>query len=226
MIPRLIPRIRRAVRCSGLSLALSSALCAAVAAGTPAALAQTSAAVVPAAAAAAAAAPGLSAADEALLAPLAARKVSGHFTETRTVTGFPKPLVTTGRFALEGDRLVWEALEPFPSVMTITPEGVFIEAAGDTQALTAAEIPAVGRACALLTGVMGGRFAALADLFDLRVKGGAGRIAIAAEPRSPELRAVMTRIDATATDRLERLVMTGAAGDVTAVDFTDVRVER
>lgn len=222
MIPRLIPRIRRTALRSGLS----AALCAALAAGAPAALAQTPAEGVPAAAAAAAAAPGLSAADEALLAPLAARKVSGRFTETRTVTGFPKPLVTTGRFALEGDRLVWEALEPFPSVMTITPEGVFIEAAGDTQALTAAEIPAVGRACALLTGVMGGRFAALADLFDLRVKGEAGRIAIAAEPRSPELRAVMTKIEASATDRLERLVMTGAAGDVTAVDFTDVRVER
>lgn len=107
----------------------------------------------------------LSADVRALLAPLAAKRVEGTFEERRSVPGFPKPMLSRGHFTLEGESLVWQTQTPFASLMKVTPEGVFLEAAGEKQALTAAEIPAVGRICTLLTSVMGGRFDALSDLF-------------------------------------------------------------
>ena len=93
----------------------------------------------------------LSADVRALLAPLAAKRVEGAFEERRSVPGFPKPMLSRGHFTLEGESLVWQTQTPFASLMKVTPEGVFLEAAGEKQALTAAEIPAVGRICTLLT---------------------------------------------------------------------------
>ena len=206
---------------------VASAACTAVlAAGlfslsAPAAAAQASAPT-----AAAAPSTGLSAKAQALLAPLAAKRVEGKFEESRTVPGFPKPMVTQGVFTLEGERLVWEAQKPFPSLMTVNPEGVFIEAAGEKQALTAAEIPAVGRICTLLTSVMGGRFDALAELFDVKVTPEAGKVFIQAQPKSPELAQAMKLIEAEAGAHLEKLVMTGPQGDIATIRFTEVKVER
>ena len=82
---------------------------------------------------------GLSADVRALLAPLAAKRVEGTFEERRSVPGFPKPMLSRGHFTLEGESLVWQTQTPFASLMKVTPEGVFLEAAGEKQALTAAQ---------------------------------------------------------------------------------------
>ena len=83
--------------------------------------------------------------DEALLKPLAAKSLKGRFEERRTLPGFPKPMVTTGVFELTGKTLRWEAEKPFPAIMIAGPDGVVMEAAGERQVLSAADIPAVGR---------------------------------------------------------------------------------
>ena len=140
----------------------------------------------------------LSADVRALLAPLAAKRVEGTFEERRSVPGFPKPMLSRGHFTLEGESLVWQTQTPFASLMKVTPEGVFLEAAGEKQALTAAEIPAVGRICTLLTSVMGGRFDALPDLFAVSAAQSEGRVHISADPKSPELAQVVKHIQAEA----------------------------
>ena len=157
----------------------------------------------------------LSADVRALLAPLAAKRVEGTFEERRSVQGFPKPMLSRGHFTLEG-----------ASLMKVTPEGVFLEAAGEKQALTAAEIPAVGRICTLLTSVMGGRFDALSDLFAVSAAQSEGRVHISADPKSPELAQVVKHIQAEAGSYLEKLTMTGPQGDETVVLFSNVTVER
>ena len=168
----------------------------------------------------------LSADVRALLAPLAAKRVEGTFEERRSVQGFPKPMLSRGHFTLEGESLVWQTQTPFASLMKVTPEGVFLEAAGEKQALTAAEIPAVGRICTLLTSVMGGRFDALSDLFAVSAAQSEGRVHISADPKSPELAQVVKHIQAEAGSYLEKLTMTGPQGDETVVLFSNVTVER
>ena len=108
--------------------------------------------------------------DEALLKPLAAKSLKGRFEERRSLPGFPKPMVTTGVFELTGKIFRWEAEKPFSSVMTAGPDGVVMEAAGERQVLSAADIPAVGRVSELLSGVFSGNFAALKEAFDLRAE--------------------------------------------------------
>ena len=168
----------------------------------------------------------LSADVRALLAPLAAKRVEGTFEERRSVPGFPKAMLSRGHFTLEGESLVWQTQTPFASLMKVTPEGVFLEAAGEKQALTAAEIPAVGRICTLLTSVMGGRFDALSDLFAVSAAQSEGRVHISADPKSPELAQVVKHIQAEAGSYLEKLTMTGPQGDETVVLFSNVTVER
>ena len=168
----------------------------------------------------------LSADVRALLAPLAAKRVEGTFEERRSVPGFPTPMLSRGHFTLEGESLVWQTQTPFASLMKVTPEGVFLEAAGEKQALTAAEIPAVGRICTLLTSVMGGRFDALSDLFAVSAAQSEGRVHISADPKSPELAQVVKHIQAEAGSYLEKLTMTGPQGDETVVLFSNVTVER
>ena len=161
-----------------------------------------------------------------LYIPLAAKRVEGTFEERRSVPGFPKPMLSRGHFTLEGESLVWQTQTPFASLMKVTPEGVFLEAAGEKQALTAAEIPAVGRICTLLTSVMGGRFDALSDLFAVSAAQSEGRVHISANPKSPELAQVVKHIQAEAGSYLEKLTMTGPQGDETVVLFYNVTVER
>ena len=157
---------------------------------------------------------------------MAAKRVEGTFEERRSVPGFPKPMLSRGHFTLEGESLVWQTQTPFASLMKVTPEGVFLEAAGEKQALTAAEIPAVGRICTLLTSVMGGRFDALSDLFAVSAAQSEGRVHISADPKSPELAQVVKHIQAEAGSYLEKLTMTGPQGDETVVLFANVTVER
>ena len=156
----------------------------------------------------------LSADVRALLAPLAAKRVEGTFEERRSVPGFPKPMLSRGHFTLEGESLVWQTQTPFASLMKVTPEGVFLEAAGEKQALTAAEIPAVGR------------FDALSELFAVSAHSSGGRVHISADPKSPELAQVVKHIQAEAGSYLEKLTMTGSQGDETVVLFSNVTVER
>ena len=162
-----------------------------------------------------------------ILKPLEAKALSGRFEERKTIPGFPKPMVTTGRFSLEGSTLVWEAENPFPSKMTISPEGVVTEAAGEKQVLSAADIPAVGRVSELLTGVLAGRFEALSDLFEIRAaKAGDGKVTISAKPRPKELAGFMSEVRATGVTYFEEIHLRSPRGEDTQITFTDVVSQR
>lgn len=162
--------------------------------------------------------------DKALLKPLAAKSLKGRFEERRTLPGFPKPMVTTGVFELTGKTLRWEAEKPFPSIMIAGPDGVLMEAAGERQVLSAADIPAVGRASELLSGVFSGNFAALKEAFDLRAEKLAdGSVRIAARPKSPELAKVLGEVRAKGRSFVERIEVVSAQGRAEIL-FSDVRV--
>lgn len=160
--------------------------------------------------------------DEALLKRLAAKSVKGRFEERRTVPGFPKPMVTTGVFEMKGDRLRWEAEKPFPSVMTASPEGVVMEAAGEKQVLSAADVPAAGRISVLLSSVLSGNFSALNEMFDVRAQSlPDGGVRMAARPKSRELGQALEEVRAEGRDFVERIEVISKQGR-TEILFSDV----
>lgn len=161
-----------------------------------------------------------------LLAPLAAARLSGGFEERRTVPGFPKPMVTTGVFEVAGDRLLWRAEKPFPSVMTVGPDGVEIDSAGGKQVLAAADVPAAGRIAELLTGVLSGRFDALTALFDVRARRSDDGVFAAARPRAAELAQYVGEIRAAGRTHVERIELLSPQGDRTEITFSGVTTER
>ncbi|WP_443744557.1 outer membrane lipoprotein carrier protein LolA [Sutterella sp.] len=161
-----------------------------------------------------------------LLAPLAAAHVSGGFEERRTVPGFPKPMVTTGVFEVTGQRLLWRAEKPFPSVMTVGPEGVVIESGGEKQMLASADVPAAGRIAELLTGVLSGRFDALTALFDVRARRSGDGVCAAAKPRAAELAQYVGEIRAAGRTHVERIELLSPQGDRTEILFSGVSARR
>ena len=161
-----------------------------------------------------------------LLAPLAAAHLSGGFEERRAVPGFPKPMVTTGVFEVAGDRLIWRAEKPFPSVMTVGPEGVVIDSGGEKQVLAAADVPAAGRIAELLTGVLSGRFDALSALFDVRARRSGDDVCAAAKPRSAELAQYVGEIRAAGRTHVERIELFSPQGERTEITFSGVTAGR
>lgn len=161
-----------------------------------------------------------------LLAPLAATRLSGRFEERRTVPGFPKPMVTTGVFEVAGEALLWRAEKPFASLMTVGPDGVVIESAGEKQVLASANVPAAGRIAELLTGVLSGRFDALTALFDVRARRSGDVVAAAAKPRAPELAPYVGEIRAQGRKHVERIELLSPQGDRTEITFSGVTAGR
>lgn len=170
--------------------------------------------------------PGVSAA---ALEKLRAKAVSGRFEETKVVPGFPKPMTSSGVFSLKDGALRWETKEPFPSVMTISPEGIRFEADGLAPAGAAGgSSPAAAKVSALLSGVLSGDFSALAALFELSGREGPEGVEVSAVPKDPALSAMIAKIELWGRETVERVVVTGAAagGDRTEMRFFDVKAER
>lgn len=156
---------------------------------------------------------------------LAVGEASGGYVERRTLPGFPKPMVTRGVFRLQGETLTWEAVEPFPSVMRISPEGIVIEADGDRQTLSRTEVPAAGRAAELLCALLSGRLEALEALLDVRAERRGERLFLAARPRPADagIARVVRELRAGATlgtpARVDALELLAADGTLTRIDL-------
>lgn len=213
----------RAFAALALAAALPFAAHSSGVSGTPPAAAETSAAELPAFDAMPEGSPEEL---QKLLAPLAAARLSGGFEERRTVPGFPKPMVTTGVFEVTGDRLLWRAEKPFPSVMTVGPDGVVIDSGGEKQVLAAADVPAAGRIAELLTGVLSGRFDALTALFDVRARRSGDGVCAAAKPRAAELAQYVGEIRAAGRTHVERIDLLSPQGDRTEITFSGVTARR
>lgn len=160
---------------------------------------------------------------------LVAKAASGNFKETRTLPGFPKPMVSYGVFRLKENDLTWETQTPFPSVLRISPVGIVMEADGERQELSPSEIPATGRIAEILSAILSGRLSVLEELFEVRAVREESRVLFVTHPKpNAQLARVIKTLRASAlldgNAHVEALELEAADGTLTRIDLTQVKV--
>ena len=143
----------------------------------------------------------------------AAPSESGRFTESRTIAGFPKPLVSTGRFEIRrGERILWQTLRPVRNDVLIDRSGLSVRTA-DGAARPAAAGDEVAK---LFFALLSADTAALQRFFDLTETGDT----LVATPKSAAERAFVQKIELSGKRAPEHIRVIGAGGEVTDIRIT------
>lgn len=167
------------------------------------------------------------------LEALRVRSLKGAFREEKTIAGFPKPMVSTGRFELSPGRLIWRIEDPFPSITTIDEHGIrFSDGLDESvppeggQAGNAVDVnPQAAQTAKILTGLLSGDPAALSALFDVkRLPSVDGKLLLEATPKDGALSQFIRKAVFAGREYVEDVRLEGAGGDITRIRFSDVEV--
>ena len=145
----------------------------------------------------------------------------GRFIEKRRIAGFPKPLVSEGRFSVvrqQGAR--WITEKPFPSTLVLDAAGMHYESASSSSEVSSGSVPAVGRLGDFMQGVFAGDLKMLAGVFDLSVSG-SDPVTVTALPKAGGIDSI-SRIEITGRRSVEKILIVSASGDVTELELIDV----
>ena len=164
---------------------------------------------------------------------LRVKRLEGTFREEKTIAGFPKPMVSTGRFELAPGKLVWEIVDPFPSVTTIDDNGIRFDDGlggdadnGSVEDDTAAN-PQAAQTAKILTGLLSGDPEALEGLFALKeLPKSDGKTVIEAVPKHEALSQFVKKAVFTGREYVENVTLEGANGDITRIRLSNVKAQK
>jgi len=148
----------------------------------------------------------------------------GAFTQTQVMQGFDRPLVSTGHFVLAPKRGIrWSVEAPFPSVVTITPDGLTQESNGTVTKLKTGNVPKLKEMYHLIQGVLEGNWQALGRYFTLRVGGDAAQWHVRLIPIKDEPGFPYAAIAVAGGRFVERVEMRNKSGDMETIDFSAIK---
>ena len=147
--------------------------------------------------------------------------IEGRFVEKKTIAGFPKPLVSSGRFTIDRQTgVVWETLKPFPNTLHFDDKGVHYAGANAASSVSAGDVPAVGHLADMIRGIFAGDLEMLSQLFTLTVSLEPAPT-VRAQPKEKTLASAIAEIVISGHDSIEKIRLVGAAGDITDLTLTD-----
>jgi outer membrane lipoprotein-sorting protein len=178
------------------------------------------------AAAIAAIAHGAEPAADAVLARLHQPAVlRGQFTQSRQITGFRRPVQSSGDFVVARNRgLVWHTVKPFESTLSVNRERLRVTSGkGNSETtLDARREPMLRTLNDILQNVVIADVAALQKSFALQVRAvGASGWEMALTPKEATLRARFSAITLAGGAHVQSARLVEASGDVTTVQFHD-----
>ncbi|TJZ70695.1 outer membrane lipoprotein carrier protein LolA [Chitiniphilus eburneus] len=155
-----------------------------------------------------------------------ARAVRGEFVQTRELVGVKKPLRASGRFLVDRERgVVWRTDKPFSQSMRITRERIVQRSGGqETLRLDAQREPVVGTIGGVLFALFAGDFNALAAHFEVDASVAGPRWQVKLKPREVALGKLVTGLTLDGAGTVQHIVLTGAGGDITRIEFSGVTV--
>lgn len=149
--------------------------------------------------------------------------VSGHFEQTRELSGFPKPVKSRGRFLVARDHgVLWQTEAPFASTLRLT-RGEILQKAGDTvtMRMSADKEPAVRAINGVMFALLSGDIAQLEQRFSVTGKVDGKRWALTLVPREASLAQVLTKIELNGQKFVEAVDMLDSNGDRTRIRLLD-----
>ena len=153
--------------------------------------------------------------------------LTGAFTQTKTVRGFKRPLVSKGTFSLRrAEGLTWVTEVPFQSRLEVRP-GAITTSQRDREVLRldARERPELKGVTELLFSVIGGDVAQLNERFTVDGRVSATGWSLVLSPRAADLRGFLTRLELEGAQYVHAVRIVEASGDETRITLTDVRAE-
>lgn len=153
----------------------------------------------------------------------AAPMVRGAFTQEKSLGALPQPLVSTGRFVLARDHgLLWQLRTPVDKSYRIDDRGVAQRTAQGWQATH--DAAGATRQNRLLLAMLGGDLKALAEDFELELRGDAQAWELVLTPRSRLLAQIFARIQLNGGATVEQVLLEEAQGDRTRLRFSEIDV--
>ena len=153
----------------------------------------------------------------------------GGFSQDRSLTGFPRPLHSEGRFLLApGQGLVWRGETPFRLVSVIAPGGLTQSLDGhETMHLSAAKLPFLGPLHDILSAAMQGDWQPLERSFTVtRLPHGAtSTIRLVPRADAPVGGLPVAQIEAEVGRFVESVTISRPGGDSDRLVFTAQRIE-
>lgn len=147
--------------------------------------------------------------------------IEGRFVEKKTIAGFPKPLISSGRFTIDRKTgVVWDTLKPFPNTLHIDDKGVHYAGSNTTSSVSAGDVPAVGHLADMIRGILAGDIDRLSQLFTLTVSLEPAPT-VRAKPKEKTLAGAIAEIVISGHDSIEKIRLIGATGDITDLTLTD-----
>lgn len=152
-----------------------------------------------------------------------ARVVRGTFVQRQRLQGLAKPLKSSGEFVFARDAgVVWTTLEPFPSRLVLSRDGLVQQQGEDIVRIEAAREPGVRFVAEIFLGLFALDIEALADDFELYAVSGPQGWTLGLKPRRAALRGVFEHAILTGDRQLDRVTLRHPRGDETRIELGEL----
>lgn len=154
--------------------------------------------------------------------------LSGDFTQRKTLTGLPIPLISTGRFLYwRGHGLHWALQEPVAASIRITPEALVQQEDGRvTLRVDAAEQPGFAIIAGLFFSLFELDLARLGETFAVETQQGADGWQLRLRPHEAQVAETVSEIIVSGDTELRNLHFTAPNGDVTDIALSQLTPAR
>ena len=149
--------------------------------------------------------------------------VCGRFIQEKTLSGFPKPMRTEGRFYLDLNRgIVWVTEKPFANTIIFSDSGLRSKSQYAKSHLSAQEIPYLKTVNELILGMLAGQTARLQADFEIKLTGNTDHWAmhLTARPNSP-VGALFESMGIEGRDRAETIRLNSTRKELTLIQLSE-----
>lgn len=152
--------------------------------------------------------------------------VQGQFVQQRYMKSLPKPMQTSGQFALKKQvGLFWQVQKPLDLQLRVRPQGI---SQWDKNAKTWRNSSQSGQVAQvkLFMAVLGGDTTELSKQFDLRVSGSLNNWTLTLQPKTAIMKQVFENISIQGDKLVRQVELREKQGDRTVMKFIDAKINQ
>jgi hypothetical protein len=150
----------------------------------------------------------------------------GRFDQSKLLTGFKKPMVSSGRFCVVADKgVLWRTLQPFPNTVRLTrDEIIHLQKDRVAMRLTTKQEPAVRSINGMLFGLLAGDLGEIEKLFEVDGSIRDNTWSVTLKAREPALTRVISSVALEGGAYVKNITINEAGGDRTSIVFSEIQM--
>jgi len=150
----------------------------------------------------------------------------GRFDQSKLLTGFKKPMVSSGRFCVVADKgVLWRTLQPFPNTVRLTrDEIIHLQKDRVAMRLTTKQEPAVRTINGMLFGLLAGDLGEIEKLFEVDGSIRDNTWSVTLKAREPALTRVISSVALEGGAYVKNITINEAGGDRTSIVFSEIQM--